>query len=379
MHVTLYLRHFPAAGAPLVGGTSIAVDGLASGLSASGAQVAVLCEGRGRSSVRAEAGYLIEGFPMRGRYRTFGIGPELKRYAMEQLAPKRGLCLVNGMFHPGAYAMARLLHSVGVPYVAAPHDPYDRAVFRRNPHLKWPYWYLFERRLLKRARAIQVLDIKHAACLRSIGIDTPVIETPNGVSPGCVPAESRLRWRNPGEPARIMFLGRIDAYNKGLDMLIDAFAHVSGQADARLTVQGPDWGDRARLARRAAAWGLADKVAFRGPDYGRSAPQIIGEHDIFCLPSRFEGFGLAALEAMLAGRVLLVSGISGIARHVQTGGCGVVVRPTSYGIEAGLDALLKRKAEWREMGLNGRRYALANLQWKKIAAEALDQYARLVA
>ena len=303
----------------------------------------------------------------------------MKHYALEQMAPKQALCLVNGMFHPSAYAMARLLRNIGVPYVAAPPDPYNRAVFRRNPHLKWPYWYLFERRLLEQARAIQVLDIKHAECLRDVGIGTPVIETPNGVSPQCVQAEAELRWRCSGEPVQILFLGRIDAYNKGLDMLIDAFVHISGQAAARLTVQGPDWGDRTRLARRAAAWGLSDNVEFRGPDYGRPAPQIIGEHDIFCLPSRFEGFGLAALEAMLAGRVLLVSEISGIARHVLASGCGVVVRPTRHGIETGLDALLKRRAEWREMGLSGRQYALVNLQWKKIAAEALEQYARLVA
>jgi hypothetical protein len=40
-------------------------------------------------------------------------------------------------------------------------------------------------------------------------------------------------------------------------------------------------------------------------------------------------------------------------------------------------ALLKRRAEWREMGLAGRRYAMANLQWKDIAAGVLAHYRRL--
>lgn len=379
MHVMLYLKHFPATGAPLIGGTSTAVDGLASGLSQNGAEVTVLCEGTERSSMKTGAGYTIECFANGERYRSFALSSELRRYTTEPPGARRGLCLVNGMFHPAAYAMGRLLHDHGVPYVAVPHDPYDRAMFGSNAHLKWPYWYLFERRLLRRARAVQVLDIRHAACLRRLGVETPCIETPNGVAPEAALPESELRWRAPGEPVRVMFLGRIDAYNKGLDFLLEAFARVSAQGDVRLTVQGPDWGDRARLEQQAAGEQIADRVEFRGPDYARSSAQIIGEHDIFCLTSRFEGFGLSALEAMLAGRVLLVSEGAGIARHVRASRCGLTVPPTVAGIEKGLHALLRLRPAWQEMGLAGRRYALANLQWKNIAAAALKHYAQLLA
>jgi glycosyltransferase involved in cell wall biosynthesis len=377
-YITFYLKHFPAAGGPLVGGTSLAVDGLATGLVQSGARVTVLCEGAARSTVTAQAGYTIECFPNHERYRTFTLAPELQRYAAERLAQRRGLCLINGIFHPGAYSMGRLLYRLGVPYVAVPHDPYDRAIFGSNAHLKWPYWYLFERTLLSRARAVQVLDIRHAACLRRLGIDTPCIETPNGVTPDAAPAESQLRWRAPRDPVRVVFLGRMDAYNKGLDLLLKAFARVRGSADISLTVQGPDWGDRARLAQQAAAERIADRVTLREPDYQRSPVSIIGDHDIFCLPSRFEGFGLAALEAMLAARVLLVSEGAGIARHVRASRCGLTIAPTVAGIENGLQALLRLQPAWQEMGMSGRRYAFANLQWKNIGAAALDRYARLL-
>jgi glycosyltransferase involved in cell wall biosynthesis len=379
MQVMLYLKHFPAAGAPLNEGTSIAVGGLASGLAENGARVAVLCEGPARSSIRTERGYAVECFANRHPYRTFSLAPGLKRHIAEQLAPRRGLCLVNGMFHPPVYAMGRWLRRLGVPYVVAPHDPYDSAVFSRNAHLKWPYWYLFERRLLRRASAVQVLDIKHAECLRGLGVGTRVIETLNGVAPGSAPPESQLTWRAAAEPVSLVFLGRIDSWNKGLDILIDAFPHFAALTGARLTLQGPDWGDRARLEERAARRMISSKVAFHAPDYRRSSPWIIADHDVFCLPSRFEGFGLAALEAMLAARVLLVSEIAGIARHVRASDCGVIVKPTTAGVAEGLAALLQRRSEWREMGLRGRRYALANLQWKNIAASALQHYERLAA
>lgn len=378
MRIAIYLKHFPASGSPLIGGTSIAVDGLASGLSENGADVRVLCEGRERSSFTAQGSYMIECFPGRRRKRGFGLSSELAHYAKQQLAMKHTVCLVNGMFHPGAYSMARMLDRQAIPYIVAPHDPYEPVVFRRNPHLKWPYWYLFERRLLRHARAVQVLDIRHAAFLRRLGISTPVIETPNGVRMREVPPESALEWRCSGEAARLVFLGRIDAYNKGLDLLLKACARVASHTDVRLTVQGPDWGDRAALARGAPARTLADRVTFLDPDYQRPASQIIGEHDVFCLPSRFEGFGLSALEAMVSARVLLVSETAGIVPHLEASGCGVVVRPSVTGIETGLFELLARRSEWRAMGLAGRHYALRHLQWKTIAAAALDRYASLI-
>ncbi|HKA44440.1 MAG TPA: glycosyltransferase [Burkholderiales bacterium] len=379
MRVALYVKRFPLPGAPLTGGTSLAVDGLASGLSENGADVSVLCEGPRRTSVRTATGYSVECFPNHQGDPSFKVSPELAPYAARQLASRDAVCLVNGMFQPSAYAMSRLLNRAGIPYIAVPHDPYDRALFHRNASVKWPYWYLFERRLLVQARAIQVLDMKHIAGLRRLGVDTPVIETPNGIGPGEVPAEPQLQWRQQSAPARLVYLGRLDAYSRGLDLLLDAFARIAPLTKVRLTLQGPDWGDRARLERRAAAWAITEKVEFRVPDYERTAPELIGDHDVLCLPSRFEGFGLAALEAMLAGRVVLVSEHAGVARHVLASGCGIAVRPTMPGVEEGLLALLRRRDEWREMGMRGRRYALANLQWRDIAAAALKQYKRLLA
>lgn len=376
MRIALYLKHFPASGAPLIGGTAVAVDGFAGGLAQNGADTVVMCEGAARSSVEAAGGYRIECFRNPGRYRSFRVAPELRQYAAESLRRRAGLCLLNGIFHPACFALGRALRRHGLPYVALPHDPYDRWMFRRNAHLKWPYWYLFERRHLREARAVQLLDRRHEAALRRLGVETPVIEAPNGVAerdPGSV------RDR-PRDSPSLVFLGRMDAYNKGLDTLIDAFARVAASEQGRLslTLRGPDWGDRARLERRAAALALEPRVEFLEPDYARSPVDILAEHDVLCLPSRFEGFGLVALEAMLAARVLLVSERAGVARHVVASGCGLSVPPTLEGVASGLFALLERRARWAEMGQRGRRYVLARLQWKKIAAGALQDYARLL-
>ena len=378
MRVALYLKHFPAAGEAVKGGSATAVDGLAAGLAQNGAEAVVLCEGAARSSAVAAGGYRVECFRNAGRYhRSFTVARELRRYAADWLRAAPGLCVLNGMFHPSCFALGRSLRRHGVPYVAQPLDPYDRWVFRRNAHLKWPYWYLFERRHLREARAVQLLDRCHEPALRGLGVHTPVIEAPAGIGAAAEPPPAPRR--RPEVPS-FAFLGRIDAYNKGLDLLVEAFARVAAQGDQRptLSVRGPDWGDRAPLQRRAEALGLSDRIAFLEPDYARTPVQILAEHDVLCLPSRFEGFGLAALEAMQAGRVLLVSERAGVARHVLASGCGLSVPPSVEGVAAGLRAILERRGGWAEMGRRGRRYALEQLQWKHIAARALQSYARLL-
>jgi glycosyltransferase involved in cell wall biosynthesis len=149
---------------------------------------------------------------------------------------------------------------------------------------------------------------------------------------------------------------------------------MTGQTDAQLTLQGPDWGDRDAMIKRAAKLGISSRVQFKDPDFDKPAALISAEHDVFLLPSRFEGFGLSALEAMLAGRVILVSDVAGIAPHVRASGCGVVISSSVDQIKAGITELLSRRSQWQPMGLAGREYALHHLRWERIAEETLNHY-----
>lgn len=374
MKLYYYLKHFPPLGDNLNEGTTKAVHGLASGLAACGAEVTVLCEGPNDSSFKADAGYAIECFANTQKYRTFTLASGLKQYIRD--AVDNSLVILNGIFHLSVYSMSRLLKESAVPYVVAPHDVYHPAMFSKNAHLKWPYWHLLEKRMLSQAKAIQVLDIRQAKYLRRLGIKTPILETLNGFSPTNVHSESTLQWQT-NEPPKLFFFGRIDSHHKGLDILLDAFTQLVDITNAQLVIQGPDEGDRKRLEETAKLL-PSGRVSFLEPEYSMSASSIIAKYDIFCLPSRFDGFGLSALEAMLAGRVLLVSEVAGIAPHIKASGCGVVVKPEVSAIKAGLIELLQRRSEWKDMGLNGRRYTLEHLQWNRIASAALEQYRQLI-
>ncbi len=366
MRILFYLRHFPLDAGALQGGTARAVGGLATALAGLGQEVFVLSEAQTGESRRN--GYRVLGFRGPRHHRAMRVGAGLRRW-LQQSVVEGDVPILNGIFHPGVYAVACYLHHHHHPYWVAPHDPYAPAIFRHNSWLKRPYWWLFERRLLARATGIVLLDRTHARYLRARGIRTPTLESGNGYEPDEVPPMARLTWRR-WKPIRIGYLGRIAPWNKGLDLLLQAAARLP-QPQPRIEMRGLGSTGSAARSLRAMAQGLGLDCRILPPDWTRSGSELAAEFDLFCLPSRFEGFGLAALEAMLAARPLLVSNVGGIARHVAAAGCGVVVEPNVSALHQGLWELLEKRLHWRRMGLAGRSYALEHLSWSAAAHRLL--------
>jgi len=377
MRLFVYLQDFPADGNSPHLGICKAVHGLAQGFAENGNPVVVLCEGEQDSVRQLAPGYevrCIAGAPPARLYGSVSSG--LRNFVLEN--SRDSLFVLNGIFHPGVCALAGLLRQLNLPYIVAPHDPYHPTIFSKNSLLKWPYWYLRERPMLSGAIAVQVLDARHGQWLARLGITVPVIETTNGYAPSDVLPEEQLSWHHGARPSA-MFMGRLDSHNKGLDILIDAVAALPAETRPSLTIQGPDWGDRAALIARAKRLGVESDVSFPDADFDTPSPSLIARHDLFCLVSRFEGFGLAALEAMLAGRVVIVSEIAGIAPHVRASGCGIVVTPTVRSVHEGIAEMLRLRPLWPEMGVAGRQYAIEHLRWGRIAEGTWKEYKRLMA
>jgi glycosyltransferase involved in cell wall biosynthesis len=115
----------------------------------------------------------------------------------------------------------------------------------------------------------------------------------------------------PADVRRIGAIGRLHP-QKGFDVLVRAFRLVD-RPDVSLEIfgQGPE---HARLV------GLADsdpRIVFHG--HSADPTRAMAAVDAVAMPSRWEPYGLVALEAMAAGRPLLVSPIDGMLDHVDAG------------------------------------------------------------
>ncbi len=119
----------------------------------------------------------------------------------------------------------------------------------------------------------------------------------------------------------ILFLGS-GFRRKGLEGLIKAFAKVAGEfPEAVLVVAGKDrLGDYARAAQKH---GVEARVLFLGPT--RKARELYAAADLFALPTVYEPFSNACLEAMASGLPVLTSCQNGVSELIADGKSGFLV------------------------------------------------------
>jgi glycosyltransferase involved in cell wall biosynthesis len=111
---------------------------------------------------------------------------------------------------------------------------------------------------------------------------------------------------------------------KGHDVLVGALGKVCVPAGRRLVWifagEGPE-----RATLRQAVEGLGDAVSVRLPGQMKDVEMLLSAADLFCLPSRYEGLGVALLEAMAAGVPCVASRVGGMAESVIDGETGLHV------------------------------------------------------
>lgn len=113
-------------------------------------------------------------------------------------------------------------------------------------------------------------------------------------------------------PLRLLSLGRIVDADKGVYWLQDVMRQLN-EFDVSLTVAG-DGPDLPELGKRLARF--QERVSFIGRVSPVDVPRVFADHDVFLFPSRFEGLGIALVEAMAAGCVPVSSRIKGVTDYV---------------------------------------------------------------
>ena len=128
-----------------------------------------------------------------------------------------------------------------------------------------------------------------------------------------------------GEASVLGVVSRLEPI-KGMDLVVPAFAEVLKRfPEVRLLVVG-DGSLRATMEQQAAELGCADRITWVGRQPQEELDRLYGQMDIVLMPSRSEGFGLTAIEAMANGCVMVASNVGGLPEVVRDGVCGLLHR-----------------------------------------------------
>jgi glycosyltransferase involved in cell wall biosynthesis len=218
----------------------------------------------------------------------------------------------------GAGAVAATL---GKPYVLQVHGT-DLVLGRRLPWLARP--------ILRRAAVVVAGSRALEADARALGArDVRVVPTGVPIPPAVVPPE---------EPPHILFAGRLSE-EKGVLELAEAARGLP------LVVAG--------------AGHLASRVqGVVGPVPPRELGGYYDRASIVAVPSRREGYGLVAREAMAHGRPVVASAVGGLLEAIEDGVNGVLVPPLDVAaLRRALEELLANPEQRARLGTAARAYA----------------------
>lgn len=158
-----------------------------------------------------------------------------------------------------------------------------------------------------------------------------------------------------GAPAVIVGMGRLSR-QKGFDILMRAMAEVRPRASLVLVGEGPEEGALRDLARQV---GVSERVAFAG-FLGNPYPVIAGA-SVFVLPSRYEGFPNALVEAMSLGVPCVASRCPTGPEEIVTDGVDGLLVPVDdpWAVAAAVNRLLDDAALRDRLGRAARDRARA--------------------
>ncbi len=340
------------------GGGEVQVLLLLRELAARGHRSRLAADPRGRlAREAAAAGIPVEPLAIANAI-DVGAGMRLRRLAS-------GHDVVH--FHTArAHAMAPFCRGAGTRLVVTRRMDY---VPRGGPYVRWLYNRTVD-------AVIAISDGVRAALVRA-GVEPARIRVvPSGIDPRSLEAPPggrvalRSAWGVANDEVLVLQLGALEG-RKGHAVLLAAAARLAADGRPLRYVFCGAGGERRTLERAAAP--LGDAVVFAG--FRPDVAACLAAADLVALPSLHEGLGVAALEAMAAGRPVVASRVGGLAEVVVDGETGLLVTRGDPDSLAGAVARLARDPALRaRLGAAGRARVLARYTASRMAEGTIACY-----
>jgi mannosylfructose-phosphate synthase len=309
---------------------------------------------------------------------------------------KRHYDVVNSHYWDAGVAGQQVAEDLQIPHIHTPHSlGWWKAHDMKSLSDDDVAGYRFEERIHKEFLLYRTCDFVIATSEQQAQIITEHYELPaehiTMIPPGIderrftattptALAEARARL---GITADDVYVVGRAATNKGYDLMIEALPHLLRlQPQARLVLAaGANSPDDIALVegwhQQAAALGVTDRIDWRGyvpdddlADHYRAA-------GVFALPSRYEPFGMTAVEAMACGTPTVLTTHGGLFAQIEFGRHALVADPTRPAEFAAMVNMPMQHAWLRErLVVEGARFARRAFGWTGIARRTLEVFDR---
>jgi glycosyltransferase involved in cell wall biosynthesis len=309
-------------------------------------------------------------YPMRFFKRTksrFLLTREL-RSALKQL-PSDTWVQLHSVYIPELTAIARLLRKHGIFYGVTTHGGYLTLYFDPSRALRMKkriFSILWENWMLHHAAMIHVIGATELDDLRRRAPHQKMVMIPNGSAREQLATQTGPRQE--AQPPSILYCGRHNIEQKGLDLLLDGFAIYRRQGGTLQLVLIGGGSDTVRLRALARELGVAGWISWPGILPANELRSMLQGGAAFVHTSRFDVLPTACLEAAALGLPLFTSQETNFADYILPRNAGWICRSNVPVEIASTMFLIERTspAERIAMGENARRMIDEELRWDLI-------------
>jgi len=316
------------------------------------------------------------------RHRTF-TPPTIKYAKSKKLAlflkdnpDQIDIFHLHGVFTEYNYHYSKVLRKQTLPYVLTTHGNLCPYILRRRRLLKLLYIHLFEKFVIQKADGIIAVSKPEVEDIKYVGYEGRLIIIPNPV-PDHHPHKN-LRYSLPkDQQITILYLGRYDIEHKGLLFLLKTFQKINSQnKHVKLVLHGH--GPDEEKLKQILQINQIENVEILPPVYGSEKEKIIKNCTIYFQPSKWEVFGISIVEAMMAGKPVVITTGCYLAPLLQYHSLGLIV---PFDVDKASQAILKYIDEPLKLIEEGRKcrdFAIEEFAPFKVATLTAQFYKKII-
>lgn len=157
-----------------------------------------------------------------------------------------------------------------------------------------------------------------------------------------------LPWPSASQPWHLACVARLGCWQKGQDLILEVLKQPQWRdRSVEVTFWGQDHGNQQQLEDLVQLYGLQEQVRFGG---FASPIEIWRQSHALLLPSRYEGMPMVTAEAMMCGRIAIVTACGRNPEWVDDGETGFLAIPTVASLASTLEQAWERRNDWQRMG-----------------------------
>ena len=271
-------------------------------------------------------------------------------------------------------SLSRELRKKKIPYIIIPHGELNREAQKKKWLKKKVANFVLFNHFIENAAAIQMLSERELESTKHGKIK--FIGT-NGIR---MPQKYKESFNT--DKTKFVYIGRLDAYHKGIDLMLDAVALTADEmrkSNSTLDIYGPDHHGRyGRVQNLINEKGISDIVSLHSAVSGAEKERILLDADVFIQTSRFEGMPMGVLEALAYGLPCLVTEGTTLGGFIKVNSAGFNCETNAFSIAKAIKKAISERDRYPRMSASARECVNKAFSWERVAGECLNSYKKIL-